>query len=231
MPTHHGSVKTTVQLSVTDLERATTRNPLTKHGPATSESIRRVTQDFTRGSIDGTLTETYMSTKDKTYIESPGDTPLSTGFLGNPRRMPFFMVHAGKSFFAPSTKENRNRRPCRVPLDKKSKGESASAAIDLTGEKNDVGTNRDCKTIQSTYNNGLLTLHQSQLSLIGTTNHLASLTLSVSPFSSLVLLSSGSKTKRLGNLKSAMSRSTCTLTAPSAPLISSPSAIMAKIIP
>lgn len=230
MPTYHG-LKTTVQLSVADLDRATTRNPLTQHGPATRESIRRVTQEFAQGSKDGTLTETYLSAKDKSYIEFPGETPLSTGFLGEPRRMPFFMVHAGKDFFDLTTKENRNRRPCRVPLDKKTKGGSASTAIDLSGEKKDGRTSSDCKTTQLTYNNRLLTLHQSKLSLIGPTNHLASLMLSVSPFSSPVLLLPGSKIKRLGNLKSMMLRSTFTLTARSAPLISSHGAIMANIIP
>ena len=138
-----GHKTTVVQLSVADLERATTRNPLTKHGP---ESIRRVAQEFARASKDGTLTETLLSTKDKTYIESPEDTPLSTGFLGNPRSMPFLMVHAGKNFFDVTTKEHRNRRPCRVPLDKESRGGSVSTAIDLSEEKKDGGTNSDCKT-------------------------------------------------------------------------------------
>ena len=230
MPTYQG-LNTAVQLSVTDLNRATTRNPSTKHGPAASECIRRIAQEFARGSKDGTLTETLLSTKDKTYIEFPGETPLSMGYLGNPRRMPFFMVHAGKNFFDLTTKEHRNRRPYRVPLDKKSKGESASTAIDLSGEKKHVGTNSDCKTTQLTCSNRLLTLRQSILSLIGTTNHLASLMHSVSPFSSPVLLLSDSKIKRLGNLKSMMSRSMFTLMARSAPHISSHGAIMANIIP
>ena len=134
MPTFYAQ-KTTVQLSVADLGRATTPNPRTQQSHAASEYIRNVAQEFARGSKDGTLTETPLYTEDGSHVH----------FLGKHETMPFFIVHAGKNFFDLTTKEKRNRRPARVPLAEKVEGGSASTTVDLDGGKIGVGTNKDGK--------------------------------------------------------------------------------------
>ena len=55
-------------------------------------------------------------------------------FLGKPGTMPFFMVHAGKTFFDSATEERRNRRSARIPF-----------AVDGGGEST-PGTREDGKT-------------------------------------------------------------------------------------
>ena len=124
MPTLYGQ-NTTVQLSIADLDRTVTLNPRTQHA---TESIKKVAQEFARGSKDGTLTETALNTEDGSHIR----------FLGKHEDMPFFMVHAGKYLFDQTTMEKRNRRPARVPFAGESEGKSVSTAVDLDGET--VGT-------------------------------------------------------------------------------------------
>ena len=138
MPTFYAQ-NTTVQLSVADLARATTSKPHTQQSHATSESIRNVAQEFTRGSKDGTLTETpfYTNDQDGGHLR----------FLGKIRNMPFFMVHAGKNFFDVNTKEKRNRRPARLPIASEFEGSSASTAVVLDGVETRIGTKEDGKTI------------------------------------------------------------------------------------
>ena len=98
-------------------------------------------QEFARGSIDGTLTETPFYTEDGSHIR----------FLGKPGTMNFYMVHAGKNFFNLNTtdKEKRNKRPDRVPFAGKGERESDSTAIDLDGEKSSIGTSGSSKIPQS----------------------------------------------------------------------------------
>lgn len=59
--------------------------------------------------------------------------------------MPFFMVHAGKSFFDSTTKEKRNRRPARIPLAGASGGKSTSGAVGMDEEAIGIGTSKDGK--------------------------------------------------------------------------------------
>lgn len=132
MPTLYGK-KTTVQLSVSDLRRATTPNPRTQQSPTTSASIRDIAQQFARDSIDGTLSETPLYTEEGSHVR----------FLGNNKDMLFYMVHAGKNFFDLTTTEQRNTRPARVPLVRK---KSAGTTVVLDGEKIGVGTSKDGKT-------------------------------------------------------------------------------------
>ena len=134
MPTFYAQ-KTTVQLSVADLGRATTPNPRTQQCHAASESIRNIAREFARGSRDGTLTETPLHTEDGSHVR----------FLGKQENMPFFMVHAGKNFFDSTTKEKRNRRPARMPFVGKAEGTSASTAVDLDGERVGIGASNDGK--------------------------------------------------------------------------------------
>ena len=122
--------KTVIQLSVADLGRATTSNPCTQQGYVVSDSIRTIAEEFTRGSKDGTLTETPLCahngecSNDINHLE----------FLGEHGNMPFCMVHSGQHFFDASTKERRNRRPARLPEPGKAKGKSKSGsnAIDVS---------------------------------------------------------------------------------------------------
>lgn len=137
MPTFYAQ-KTTVQLSVADLGRATTPNPRTQQSLAASESIRNVAQEFARGSKDGTLTETPLYTEDGSHVR----------FLGKHGNMPFFMVHAGRNFFDLATKEKRNRRPTRMPLAGKVEGRSTSIAAGLDEEVIGIGMSKDGKTPQ-----------------------------------------------------------------------------------
>ena len=99
----------TVYLSVADLDLVTTWSLLTQKGALATEGIRNVGQEFTRGSKDGTLNETSLST------EGNG----SLGFLGKIGTRPFFMVHAGINFLVLTTKENSpiNNKPIGVPND------------------------------------------------------------------------------------------------------------------
>ena len=135
MPTFFAQ-KTTVQLSVADLGRATTPNPRTQQSFAASESIRNVAQEFARGSKDGTLTETPLYAEDGSHLH----------FLGKHGNMPFFMVHAGKNLFDSTTKEKRNRRPARIPLAGASEGESTSTAANMNGETIGIRTSQNGKT-------------------------------------------------------------------------------------
>ena len=130
MPTFYAQ-KTTVQLSVADLGRATTPSPRTQQCLAASESIRNIAQEFARGSKDGTLTETPLYTEGGSHVR----------FLGKHGNMPFFMVHAGEKFFD-STTEKRNRRPARIPLAGEKEGGSTSTAIDLDKETTGIGTSK-----------------------------------------------------------------------------------------
>ena len=139
MPRFAG-VGTTIQLSVADLRRTTTLNPGTQQSVAVTESIKYVAQEFARGSIDGTLTETPLCTEDGNEDES------HMQFLGKLRNMPFYMVQAGKNFFHLRTKEKRNRRPFRVPPIENGEGESASMTIDGRGEQIGVETSTGSKT-------------------------------------------------------------------------------------
>ena len=123
MPTFYGQ-NTTVQLSVADLSRATNPKSRTQRSLTASESIRNVAQEFSRGSEDGTLTETPLYTEDESHVR----------FLGKQGNMPFFMVHAGKNLFDLTTKEKRNRRPARVPLTGTGDGDPTSAAVDSDRE-------------------------------------------------------------------------------------------------
>ena len=123
MPSFHGQ-KTTIQLSVADLGRATTTNPGLRQCIPVSESIQNVAQEFARGSKDGTLTETPLYAENESHVR----------FLGKHGTMLFFMVHAGKTFFDSTTKERRNRRSARIPLAGDSREESTS------------GTRKDGKT-------------------------------------------------------------------------------------
>ena len=135
MPRFAGA-ETTVQLSVADLRRTTTLYPRTQQTVVGSESVKTVAQEFARGSIDGTLTETLLCTEDGEQIQ----------FLVKLRTMPFYMVQAGKNFFDLITKEKRNRRPVRVPPTEKGEGGSASMAANKHGEQIGVGTSTNSKT-------------------------------------------------------------------------------------
>ena len=139
MPRFAG-VGTTVQLSVADLLRTTTLNPGAQQSFAVTESIKHVAQEFAKGSVDGTLTETPLCTEDGSEDES------HMQFLGELRTIPFYMVQAGKNFFDLITKEKRNRRPFRVPPPEKGEGESASIAVDGHGEQIGVETSTNSKT-------------------------------------------------------------------------------------
>lgn len=138
MPTF-SALKTTVQLSVADLARTAILIPRTQQSLASSEAIRNASQDFARGSKDGTLAETTLYTDDGSHL----------WFLGKQGHMPFYMVHAGKSFFDPTTKERRNRRPARVPFAGVSGGESTSIAVGINGEAIGIGTSKDGKPPRS----------------------------------------------------------------------------------
>ncbi|KAM0804420.1 hypothetical protein BDR22DRAFT_599332 [Usnea florida] len=133
MPRFAG-VGTTIQLSVADLRRTTTLNPGTQQSVAVTESIKYVAQEFAKGSIDGTLTETPLCTEDGSEDES------HMQFLGKLKNFPFYMVQAGKNFFHLRTKEKRNRRSFRVLPIENGEGESASIAINGRGEQIGVET-------------------------------------------------------------------------------------------
>ena len=137
MPTFYAQ-KTTIQLSIADLGRATTSNPRTQQSLAASESVRNVAQEFARGSKDGTLTETPLYTEDGSHVR----------FLGKHENMPFFMVHAGKNLFDLTTKEKRNRRPARIPSIGNNEEESSSTAVDWYGDTNGLGTRQEGETLQ-----------------------------------------------------------------------------------
>lgn len=189
MPTFY-ALKTTVQLSVADLGRATTLNPHTQQSLAASKVIRNAAQEFARGSKDGTLTETPLYAEDGSHVR----------FLGKQGNMPFFMVHAGKSFFDSTTKEKRNRRPARIPLAGTSGGECRPSAADMDGEAIGVGTGKDGKTprLLCYLKYRLLTLPmlcQPASSQIESTNHHSSPMLSVSQFSFPPRLSSKPRTR------------------------------------
>ena len=139
MPRFAG-VGTSVQLSVADLRRTTTLNPGNQQSVAVTESIKSVAQEFARGSVDGTLTETPLCTEDGSEDES------YMRFLGKIMTMPFYMVQAGKDFFHLITKEKRNRRPFRVLPPEKGEGESASIAVNGRGEQIGVETSTNSKT-------------------------------------------------------------------------------------
>ena len=140
MPSYSAS-DTTIQLSVADLGRATTPNPRTQQSLSASATIRDISQGFTRGSRDGTLTETSLETEQGHHLR----------FLGKQGTMPFLMVHAGQNFFDLSSKERRNRRPARMPLADQAEGKSALNAADVDKEKTGIGTSRDGKIPHNRY--------------------------------------------------------------------------------
>ena len=135
MPTFSAQ-KTTIQLSVADLGRVTTPNPSIQQSFAASESIRNVSQEFARASKDGTLTETPLETEDGRHMR----------FLGKVGTMPFFMVHAGQTFFDTTTTEKRNRRAARIPLAGGIEGTTTPTAVDLGGGTVGTGTSNNGKT-------------------------------------------------------------------------------------
>lgn len=105
MPTFFANL-TTVQLSVAGLKGATTEQIRTAQGTEATENTRDVAFEIAKGSRDGTLNEIAINGPDGHYLQ----------FLGKLETMPFYMVRAGRNFFAADSTEKRNRRPARVPL-------------------------------------------------------------------------------------------------------------------
>lgn len=102
MPTLYGH-STSVQLSVTNLARATTQNPEPRQCSVSTANIKKIDLEFAKASRDGTLGETALL----------GDDGRHLRFLGKYEDMPFFMVRAGKDFFDPNAVEKTTRRPAK----------------------------------------------------------------------------------------------------------------------
>lgn len=110
--------KTTVQLSVADLAK-TTIDPKSYFSSA-ADTVA-IAAEFVRESKYGTLTELPLYTEgSNSHIRH----------LDAPNNFPFFMVHAGKHFFDPSTKQNHSQEPERIKgsvRSKRSKPNTSSA--------------------------------------------------------------------------------------------------------
>ena len=104
---HFYSGKTTVQLSIAELEQTTDRYASTGQSIRQTNAIKHTAHEFAKASLNGTLSETY--------ILDPEDG-LHTQFIGKQKNTPFFMVQAGKNLFSPTASERRNSKPARIPL-------------------------------------------------------------------------------------------------------------------
>jgi len=135
MPTFYAK-STAAQLSIADLEKSTTRNPISRQCPESTKAVEIAALEFARASKHGTLREDAIDDK---------ATGSHMRFLGKHRDVPFFMVEAGKHLFDPETTERRNRKAVRVP--------SLKPTVELVPLKNvqaeTDGINRDRKVQKS----------------------------------------------------------------------------------
>ena len=99
------SGKTTVQLSVTDLEKTAGTNAETSQNAKQTSNIHQCNLEFVNGSENRILPEVY--------IKDPEDG-MSTHFLG--KNIPFLMAQAGYNIVSPTASEIRNTRPARIQL-------------------------------------------------------------------------------------------------------------------
>lgn len=105
MPTYY-SKRTTVQLSLVDLENTTTTYPDIYPGRDSERVFSIHATEFARGSVSGTLKELPVSKE---------DAHSNMSYLGLNQNMPFFMVHAGVDLYDQTHDKTHIRRPERVP--------------------------------------------------------------------------------------------------------------------
>lgn len=105
MPTYY-SKRTTVQLSLVDLEKTATAFPNIAAGNDGERVFSINATEFAQGSVSGTLKELPVSTE---------DAHSNMSYLGLNQNMPFFMVHAGVDLYDQTRDKTHIRRPERVP--------------------------------------------------------------------------------------------------------------------
>lgn len=101
------SGKTTVQLSLTDLEKTAGTVAETSQNAKQSSNIQQCNLEFVNGSQNGILPEVY--------ITDPEDG-MCTHFLGKNKHIPFLMAQAGCNIVSATASEIRNTRPARIQL-------------------------------------------------------------------------------------------------------------------
>ena len=101
------SGKTTVQLSLTDLEKTAGTVAETSQNANQSSNIQQCNLEFVNGSQNGILPEVY--------ITDPEDG-MCTHFLGKNKHIPFLMAQAGCNIVSATALEIRNTRPARIQL-------------------------------------------------------------------------------------------------------------------
>ena len=124
MPTLR-SRRATVQLSVADLQKVTTGNPLNKQCPESTSDIMKTEQEFVNAGTDRTLAEEPFLGEDGYRLQ----------YLGSNKDFPFLMVRAGKEFFNSNALIKRTGQPA-VPdwIQKSDKSSRYDSYID-EGEK------------------------------------------------------------------------------------------------
>lgn len=108
MPTYHAR-GTTIQLSVADIDRSTTQNPINRQCQEAKEIVESNVLEFAKASKHATLNEdALLDARTSSHIR----------FLGTNEDMPFLLVRAGKTFFGYDLKPNgrKNRRATRLAL-------------------------------------------------------------------------------------------------------------------
>ena len=101
------SGKTTVQLSVTDLEKTAGTPAETSQKAKQTSNIEQCHLEFVKGSQNGILPEVY--------INDPADG-MSTRFLGKNEHIPFLMAQAGYNIVSGTASEILNTRPAGIQL-------------------------------------------------------------------------------------------------------------------
>ena len=102
-----GGGKTTVQLSVTDLEKTAGTLAETSENAKQTRNLQQCNLEFVNGSQNRILPEVY--------INDPRDG-MSTHFLGKNTPVPFLMAQAGYNIVSTSASEIRQIRPARIQL-------------------------------------------------------------------------------------------------------------------
>ena len=101
------SGKTSVQLSIIDLEKTAGTIPETPRNAKQSNNIQQCNLEFGNGSQHGILPELY--------ITDPEDG-MCTHFLGKNKNIPFLMAQAGCNIVSATASEIRNTRPAEIQL-------------------------------------------------------------------------------------------------------------------
>ncbi len=101
------SGKSTIQLSVADLEKTTGTDAETWQNAQQRSNIQQCNLEFAKESPNGILPWVY--------INDPKDG-MSTHFLGKNKHIPFLMAQAGYNIVSATASETQNTRPGRIPL-------------------------------------------------------------------------------------------------------------------